>query len=482
MVAAATPSLCGPRATRPFDLVAVRAGTPQELTSGQVVYGFSGFNSYQYFSFRVSDPRSNVTIVLTSTEGDPALFVSFTEPHPSFAVSDIRASSAEGADIYFDWTSPIIMSNHNGSIAGTYYVAVYGSRPSIWDIRVKIIDSSNPAGGFQLQNGQPIQSRLRSGSYDYYTFILTPEDWANNVVITLQPQSGNPDLYVGNSTALVMLNDRTTWIRSSANSAGSTDEVTFPWQTSCNPNLQASRVCRYYIAVYGAANGTLNSYSIVAHTGNVNILLANGVSFEHSLRVGQAEYYTFANLHFNGTVVIMITPIQGDPGLFVSTGNITRPNATHYQYQSNNAGGDLIVIRRAGFGVYHIGVRSVDGQPARYTILATSYDPQSLNLNPVALSDGRSVPGFADYNEYRHYYYNLGNDNVRKLTFFAEKRLGDPDLYINGPESPRYPNDTVYTQGGTAWGSDVVVIRNADPHSAHRYGYIPRFGVFSQCD
>ena len=196
-------------------------------------------------------------------------------------------------------------------------------------------------------------------------------------------------------------------------------------------------------------SSTLNSYSLVAHTGNVNILLANGQSFEHSLRINQAEYYTFANLHWNGTVVISITPIQGDPGLYVSgysyalgPRGVTRPNATHFDYQSNNAGGDMIVIRHAQAPVYYIGVRSVDGQPARYTILVQSYDPVSLNLNPVALSNGRSVPGFADYFEYRHYYYTLRNENVSKLTFFALKRLGDPDLYINHPDNGTYPNTT----------------------------------------
>ena len=455
-----------------FDIVATTAGTPQELRSGQVVYGFSFFNSYQYYSFRVTDAHSNVTIILTSTDGDPNLYVSFTNSHPTTVVNDLRAESSEGEVIYFDWTSPIIQSNRNGDMTGMYYMAVYGRTPAIWDLRVKIIDSNNPAGGFQLVNGLPIQSTLALNAYDYYWFTITTADWPNNVVVTLQPYSGDPDLYIGTTTPLILVNDPTTYSRSSINSEGSTDELSYPWNgtMSCNPTLQPNGVCNYYIAVFGEAPS--NRYSLVAHTGNVNVLLANGNPFEHSLRINQSEYYTFANLHWfipGATVVIMITPIQGDPSLYVSgTQGITRPNATHADYRSNAAGGDMIVIRNATAPAYFIGVRSVDGQPARYTILAMSYDPTSLNLNPVALANGRSVPGFADYNEYRHYYYTLRDTTVKKLTFFVEKKLGDPDLYINHPDNGSYPTANVSMPAyaiGTEWGSDVIVIRNPSNHA-----------------
>ena len=450
-----------------FDIVATTQGSPQELRSGQVVYGFSFPNSYQYFSFRVNDPRSNVTIILTSTDGDPNLYVSFTDSHPTTMVNDLRAESSESEVLYFDWTSAIIRTNRAGDMTGTYYMAVYGRTAAIWNIRVKVIDASNPAGGFQLQNGQPIQSSLFHTNYDYYWFTITAADWPNNVVITMQPYSGDPDLYVGTTTALIKSGDNTTWSRASENSEGNTDEITFLWNgtNTCNPTTQPSGVCTYYIAVYGWHESLINSYSLVAHTGNVNVLLANGNPFEHTLRINQSEYYSFANLHPGGTVVIMITPIQGDPSLYVSYRvNNTRPNATSADYRSNSAGGDMIVIRNATAWVYFIGVRSVDGQPARYTILATSYDPLSLNLNPVQLTNGRSVPGFADWNEYRHYYYTLRNANVRKLTFFVEKKLGDPDLYINHPANGTYPlaDDATAYRFAHEWGSDVIVIRNSN--------------------
>ena len=233
---------------------------------------------------------------------------------------------------------------------------------------------------------------------------------------------------------------------------------------ACNPTTQASRSCTYYIAVHGWESRVVNHYALVAHIGDANILLSNGNSFERTLRVGQVEYYVFLNAHLRGTVVFSVTPFQGNVGLFVDVVR-TKPNSTATStWRSDTAGGNLVALSgaTAAFATYYIGVVALRASPARYTILATSYDQQSLNLNPVALINGRSVPDYLSSGTIRHFYYTFTRNNT-KLTFHAQRRLGDPDLYLNLPHRTVYPNLTSYDMQAAADGSDFLIVRPAPP-------------------
>ena len=94
-------------------------------------------------------------MLLTSVDGDPDLWVSYSSPHPTYEDSEWQARTGEGDVVVFDERSPELRGR---SIVGTYYVAVYGFRASTWDLRVKIYDPLNPTGAFALQNGIPVQS------------------------------------------------------------------------------------------------------------------------------------------------------------------------------------------------------------------------------------------------------------------------------------------------------------------------------------
>ena len=446
-----------------FDIIAVSAGSTQQLISGQIVYGTSPAGTYRYFSFYVAHPNSSVTVMLSSTDGDPDLWVSYTNPHPTYEVSEWQARTGEGDVVTFDQHSPQL---RNRSIVGTYYIAVHGFRVSTWDLRVKIYDPTSPDAAFPLANGIPVQFRLPYNLWDYYTFTFTAEQWPGDVVITLEPYSGDPDLYVSATTSRPSQTSALTW--SSTNGAGSastTDQVTIGPNTAnaCNPLTAVSRTCTYYIGVYAWEPQAINHYALVAHIGDTAILLSNGNSFERTLRANQAEYYVFLNTHINGTVVIGLTPFQGDPGLFVSnTANITRPNMTHYTYMSDNAGGDMVVINPARAPVYWIGVRPLRQSPSRYTILASSYDATSINANPVALVNGRPIPDFLGSGTTRHFYYTFTRP-ISKLTLFVHARIGDPDIFINFPGMTVYPNRTHANLTATNSGEDFVILRNPAP-------------------
>ena len=445
-----------------FDIVATYTGTPQMLRHGEIVYGTSPPGSYRYFTFVVTHPNSTVAIVLTSVDGDPDLWVSLSNPHPTYLQSDWQARTGVGDRVDIDPSSSVLAAKRNGSIVGQYYVAVFGFRRSTWDLRVKVVSPDNPTGAFDLQNGIPVQSTLEPREYDYFTFTVNVEAWPTDVIITAEAYSGNPDLFVSNSSSRPQESDPSSFRWSSTADAGAgarTDEVVIPWQWNACHFTDSIRICTFHIAVLAVHDGAPTRYALVARTGLTNVLLSNGNSFERPLRVNQVEYYVFLNTHIGGTVTIGLTPISGDPGLFVSTTS-RLPNTTNSQWRSDNAGGDMVAIRNATSPVYYIAVRALRGAPARYIILATSYDRFSLNVNPVALINGRPVTDFLADGDLRHFYYRLGAD-VAKLTVYAQRRIGDPDLYLNLPSVITFPTTSNNSRAAFNDGSDLIVVRPA---------------------
>lgn len=82
-------------------------------------------NEYSYFSFAMPRGRQSLRIILTPTIGDPDLFISMINRHPSLTNSTWRSMSY-GSDTVT--ISPV--EDVHACTECNYYIAVYGYQAS----------------------------------------------------------------------------------------------------------------------------------------------------------------------------------------------------------------------------------------------------------------------------------------------------------------------------------------------------------------
>ncbi len=129
-----------------------------------------------------------------------------------------------------------------------------------------------------------------------------------------------------------------------------------------------------------------------------------------------------------------VTPITGDPDLYVSS-----PNSTTYNPRPHNSttadriaqaiGADVIDYPNAALGTYYVGVGSITN--SEFTLIAF-LSPRNGNLtvdDAVVLVDGEPQTGFVTKGHYQYYALELVGHHDR-LVVTVTKLFGDPDLYI----------------------------------------------------
>jgi hypothetical protein len=186
--------------------------------------------------------------------------------------------------------------------------------------------------------------------------------------------------------------------------------------------------------------------------------------------------YAFYNLTVPVPVTrvdVSVTPLTGDPDLYVTVDGVGLPNTTHYQYLSSAfLGTDTVVVRgtdAGGAGFFCNATRGArsctiliavfgatfTGGTATFSVVATVGGGYSQLISSIPMID--TVPA-SDYN----YYTLAGRTQGATLLFVATAITGDPDIYIGSSQRgmirPKFNDPTTYCWRSNTARRDVVEV------------------------
>jgi len=369
-------------------LYTILAGTSSAaslLQSGRPVQGFVDGDAWQYYRFECT--RSDVPLVLSlsALSGDPDLFVSMTNPRPSY--------------YDFDWThenvgSDVLTLTGDDVRIGWYFIGVYGWTSSSFYLTATL-------GDIVLIPGRPYEDALSSGQIRYYYFTTAADD-LQDIVVSLQFMYGNAAMYITTNDASPPGPHNYQWDSTQVNNVDLRNTLTIH-----STDTYFCSACTYYVAVHGASE---SSFTVTMTNGNHNVLLATGRAYNAYLDAGAVAYfYAFVNDN-SFDVSIDVTAYTGDLRMYMST-------TTSQPSEFDNCG-DTCVDESGGslhisfprddkdfvIGEYYIAVYA--STAARFTIVLSTASTQMVDGTPIH----NSLPS-SGVNYY--FFYHAGNDDLR---------------------------------------------------------------------
>lgn len=364
-----------------------------------------------------------------------------------------------------------------------------------------------------LRVGQPLSVDMPSQAMKYYMVQLDKDDLSSDLTVKFTVSAGSIKGYASNSwTGRPVLNSGnghvssymySTTARSSI--GGNTENIKITHrelQSRVCGSIDAvaeGNMCYLIIGVVGTYNsgstgsgqGDLdnNHFSMTVSYSDSTVTLQSGVPVSSSVQAKEYEYYKYSITIPHVDVVISVTPISGDPDLFIALKPNYHPTKfAQFQWSSSSLGADSLTIqagdiRQKGCNVasdgvcdFYIGVYG--WRNASYSIVAHMNEGF---LNPLTLVDGQPQTGHVALNEYMYYKYFVTSDsgvNIPQSLRFSLSSAdadGDQDMYItfadrdSGQSSTsrlmvadtvNFDDDIPAGTGGNSGGTGGTVVHN----------------------
>lgn len=366
--------------------------------------------------------------------GDPDLFISTTFQHPNAKNFTWGSQSDKGDSITIPHTDTDVCYDC------TYYIGVVAYSNTTFTIIASYADT------IALADGVPQSGYVQDGVFAYYTLqVLGGHE---DVTVTLTSLSGMQSLFISTAGLPELDPDMPGWYD--------------PWFESVkqikidesDPQACKNTTCTYSIGVYGEVNGT---FTVSATTKGAAIPLLDGVPAKESVQSGEWEYFSFLVTEAGLDLSIVVTPITGDPDIYISRGN-QRPNTTSNDKMSADFGGDIVDFEDAATGTYYIGVNSLLNSSFTITAFVTD-DRENATASAVTLLRGDPQVGAVHRDHYRYYKFNLKTDEDATLSIVLTKTFGDPDMYVSADGT--YPSKDHFTWSSKSNSDDTVSIPSA---------------------
>ena len=313
-----------------------------------------------------------------------------------------------------------------------------------------------------LLPGIPMRDTLVHNAFDYYKFTV---DQTVAFSLVLTPQSGDPDMYVAWSNS-------STFRPSSANAIWAStnvglDVITIhPDDPRAAPCYAGNSFCNYYI---GVTSYTLNaSYSLVAYLEDSDpVTLVDGQPQTGQVPQGITQQYVFFAAPGFSTLVVTVTPVIGDPDLYIGINATGAVDVHNMQYSSSSFDGpEVITIRSTD---YAVGLNCDAGQTCPIKIGVTGYTNATFTIEVTMetytqLQDGVALFDVVGANQYDLFVFYNDNPNAN-LSFSVTPYSGDPDMFITTvANSTNPPSTSNWYWRSTGLGREVVQIYSNDPH------------------
>ncbi len=388
------------------DIVHVR------LTDGQSRQDTLEKDQYDYYVVRWEGDAQDLQIVVTDLGiGDPDIYVD-TIPFPTKQRKKWSAVSTTSDIVTIQKTDP----NRCASPCD-YYIAVHAYKKTTFSITATLSQPMALEDGFSQDS-----TAMRNQAKHFY---IRMHEVTVDVSFTIRHYSGQTHLYVGTKQQPVPGQAAT--YSSSAMYQSGTSIITIPYNAA---NCENPDQCYYFLTIVGASTHT--EFNVLSSRETSFIQLAQGVPVRATGQKDKFTYFFIQNDNPGYDLIFIVTPISGDPDLFVSKTE-RKPNKdnTPAEQSARGKGTDAVTFTDATAGVYNIGVESVD-RNSEFTILAILNKISEEDV-PITLADGEPQDYALTSLGHKLFRLDLRSDPVHAdLTIAVNQAYGKVDLYVSG--------------------------------------------------
>ena len=350
---------------------------------------------YEQFEFDVNDASLDLTVTVTALgRGDPDLYIS-TSPNPS-RDNYIWAATSYMAD------SITIPHTHPRYKAGPFYISVHAYSNVSFTIMARLRQT------VELQNGVPQSGFVAKEAMVYYTMLLVPD--GQTATFALNVRQGYASMYVSTTQQPIPTNAST--YQNSVTWWQAVKSITTPAITAANYPVDSDGQVLFYIGIYGAADA---NFTVTAFTSSQMVQLVSGQSVYRTVTQNTYNYFFIAVQSGNQDLSIIVTPVTGDPDLYVSQAPQFNPTRQSHQFQGINWGGDIVDIDNANVTVYYIGVHAFTNTTFTLMVQLSQHNSDPLS-NAVILYDGVPQVGYAHSHHVQYYSFML-QTQASRVTF-----------------------------------------------------------------
>jgi hypothetical protein len=291
-------------------------------------------STYDYYVMSVNQPNI-LTFVLTPLAGDPDMYIGWG---PNYAQPNntnyLWAGRLVGVDVVVVHPSDPKACPVTPTSACNYYIGVTSYTRNASFSLLAYVQDTDPV---TLIDGQPQTGQVDQGLTQGYVFYAPPN--FASVQITLTPVIGDADLYIVVSSNDTVLPTRSNAQYRSTSITGS-EEITIraadpAVRNNCVPNAK----CNIFVGVNGFTNST---YTVMATSGNQSSDLQDGVALYDTVDANEYVYYVFRNTYPQASLSFALSPISGDPDMYIAT--FPGPTRTNRTWQSSGIGRDVVEV------------------------------------------------------------------------------------------------------------------------------------------
>ena len=414
--------------TSQYTLVASFIDGTIVLSNGQPQTGSVAYRHIQYYSYLVKS-SGIVSTVLTVTSGSntaPSMHMSKVVRYPSPTSLDTMHRTSHVANVGLlprldfrgvvegDWIFIGIEGSDNNC---TYIVHTYETPADTRD---------HPRSLLILPNGKPQDDDITLGSsgFDQWLYYqINAPTGHDSIIIRYTVDAGSIELYASHCMTALSICAMQSSLPNATHYIATT--ALTPEATTLEIKRQDDQPSQYIVGVRSLKD--YSSYQISATFDNTILLLKLGVSvMDYVVREG-LEFFSFFLPNEPYTMLrISLTPISGDPDLFVSASE-RYPSSMNNTWRSTRFGTDTISIdpstddRAPVPCMYYIAVYGAT--ESSFTISA------SLSSTIPTLSDGVPASGSVEQSQWIYYMFHDVYQDSRDFQIELSS-IGDADLYV----------------------------------------------------
>ncbi|GAB5366160.1 hypothetical protein AAMO2058_001120900 [Amorphochlora amoebiformis] len=338
-----------------------------------------------------------------------------------------------------------IPSSEKGAIVN---ITVHARGPFTRVSVVATFDSSS-----ELLDGVPQQGRAEEGEVKYYTFTVGVD--VTEVIFAFAYIYGTSTMYVSKHGP-PNVNDRNSY------------EYKSNWLWHIPHVISRDQTGRwadkgiFYVAMQANTDA---SFVLQARSNDhIHRLLRAGISISDSIQSRKYHYYKFQNDNPGCNLTFQLTPISGDPDLYVSMTN-PFPNTTSSTWFSKRFSlrQDAVTIPNSKRGVYYVSIFSF--RNTSFSILAM--EAYHNTTSAVSVTDGIPIQGSLSRGEFRLYQFRV-HSAYSEVSFSVTALGGDPDLYIS---RYRFVDSSKAEIAETTYGNDFISIKTNTTYACHHCDY-----------
>jgi len=411
---------------------------PVRLQDGVPVSASTAAGQCKNFAWLVPQhTAASPVLFVTPFSGLPSVYVNFQSPNAPLALPNKqRYGDDEWPNAMIDAAlgqlQLSIPSSYVSMHVGTYNVVACASASASASFALTALaDGRSPT---QLVAGRSQEAAVSSGSWRFFRFQV-PSD-SQKVVVTTNLFAGGVDVF-----AMCGVGD----------SVPSRSPSDYTWTgrrivlSPATPGFCGAAV--YLVGVRGTTSArfnlmyTLDEGLIALQQGTPTSVL--------TAQANEVMEFTY-NLDSPAELTIIVTPMSGDPNVYVSTN--PNPLSNHQWSSELRERTDIIHIDalHVSSQTYYIAVKDLDGASCSFTVLVT--------LSSTRLTDGQPQNAVVNGGEWA--YFTFAQEDVAKDILIAASSNGNPDVYVNA--GPHHPTKDSYDWRSAVVGAEQMILSTSD--------------------